>query len=225
MFSKTQIDRLGDRLREGAIQDADLKLLDAYRRSFVPAYEEVIAAIKECSPYPPTGRPAKSTTSIVEKLKRESIRLTQMQDIAGCRVVVQRIGTQNSVVKRLKGKLDAVVVDRRKQSSHGYRAVHVVARAQRQPIEIQVRTMLQHLWAEFSEKLSDVVDPAIKYGGGPKELRDILDRFSVSVAKLESLELQRGTPDQRRQLRNLKQQLRRLLKSAIKDVSDLGLGK
>ncbi len=148
-----------------------------------------------------------------------------MQDIAGCRVVVQRIGTQNSVVKRLKGKLDAVVVDRRKQSSHGYRAVHVVARAQRQPIEIQVRTMLQHLWAEFSEKLSDVVDPAIKYGGGPKELRDILDRFSVSVAKLESLELQRGTPDQRRQLRNLKQQLRRLLKSAIKDVSDLGLGK
>src|SRR5437667_6047131 len=102
VFSKNQVDRLGDRLRRGAIEDADLKLLDAYRRSFVPGYEKVIATIREVIAYHPTGRPAKSTTSIVEKLKRESIRLTQMQDIAGCRLVVRRIGTQNTVVRRLK---------------------------------------------------------------------------------------------------------------------------
>ena len=56
--------------------------------------------------------------------------------------------------------------DRRKTPSHGYRAVHVIANYDGKFVEIQVRTALQHLWAELSEKLSDVIDPAIKYGGG-----------------------------------------------------------
>ena len=38
-LSKTQIDRLGDRLRTGDISEADLRLLDSYRRSFTDAYE------------------------------------------------------------------------------------------------------------------------------------------------------------------------------------------
>ena len=38
-MSKTQIDRLGDRLRKGDISEADLRLLDTYRRSFSEAYE------------------------------------------------------------------------------------------------------------------------------------------------------------------------------------------
>jgi ppGpp synthetase/RelA/SpoT-type nucleotidyltranferase len=34
-------------------------------------------------------------------------------------------------------------------------------------VEIQVRILMQHWWAELSEKLSDTIDPEIKYGGGP----------------------------------------------------------
>jgi hypothetical protein len=41
-ISKTQIDRLGDRLRKGNITDEDLRLLDEYRRSFSGAYETVV---------------------------------------------------------------------------------------------------------------------------------------------------------------------------------------
>lgn len=41
-ISKTQIDRLGDRLRQGNITEADLRLLDEYRRTFTDAYEVVI---------------------------------------------------------------------------------------------------------------------------------------------------------------------------------------
>src|SRR5262249_50146389 len=152
--TKTQIDRLGNRLRQGNVSEADLRLLDSYRRSFAPVYEHVIATIREAVHYPPTGRPAKSTTSIVEKLLRESIRLTQMQDIAGCRLVVPHIGTQNRIVKLLVKELSAEVSDRRKHPSHGYRAVHLIAKADDKQIEVQVRTRLQHLWAEFSEKLS-----------------------------------------------------------------------
>jgi hypothetical protein len=39
--TKTQIDRLGDRLRKGNVAKADLRLLDLYRRSFAEAYEAV----------------------------------------------------------------------------------------------------------------------------------------------------------------------------------------
>jgi hypothetical protein len=46
-ISKTQLDRLGDRLRKGAISEADLRLLDLYRRSFSDAYESVVGTIRK----------------------------------------------------------------------------------------------------------------------------------------------------------------------------------
>ena len=90
-FSKTQIDRLGDRLRAGSLTESDLIILDEYRRSFGEAYESVVRTIRQSLGLEPTGRPAKSTGSISEKLRRESIRLSQIQDIAGCRIVVHDV--------------------------------------------------------------------------------------------------------------------------------------
>src|SRR5437667_4624063 len=119
MVSKTQIDRLGDRLRQGNINEADLRMLDEYRRSFSEAYDFVVIAIREELELEPTGRPAKSTTSISEKLNRESIRLTQVQDIAGCRLIATEIIDQERVINSLKRRFaDLTIVDRRKQPSH-----------------------------------------------------------------------------------------------------------
>lgn len=150
--SNSQIDRLGDRLRATPVADADLRELDAFRRSFSSAYEDVVRILRDSLNLQPSGRPAKSTTSIIEKLNRESVRLSQMQDVAGCRVVVEDVMAQDRVVGELTQALgEIVVVDRRKKPSHAYRAVHVVARMRGAPVEIQVRTSLQHLWAEVSE--------------------------------------------------------------------------
>jgi ppGpp synthetase/RelA/SpoT-type nucleotidyltranferase len=112
-----------------------------------------------------------------------------MQDIAGCRVVVDDIPKQSDAIEAL-GKIfeSMVIIDRRKKPSHGYRAVHVVVKLRGQPIEIQVRTALQHMWAELSEKLSDVVDPAIKYGGGRDPFRTILANTSSLVERVEAEE-------------------------------------
>jgi putative GTP pyrophosphokinase len=119
----------------------------------------------------PTGRPAKSTTSVVDKLRRESIRLSQMQDIAGCRLIVQNVIEQNRIVRKLRRRFQAAtVIDRRKKPSHGYRAVHVIVTVSGKAIEIQVRSRLQHLWAEVSERLSDSVGAGLKYGGGPTKV-------------------------------------------------------
>jgi len=187
-FSKTQIDRLGDRLKGGPHTESDLRLLDDYRRSFGEAYEAVVRTIRQRGEFP-TGRLAKSTFSIVEKLRRESIRLSQMQDIAGCRVVVADIAEQEQFVACLGTVFPgASVIDRRDKPSHGYRAIHIIAEISGKPVEIQVRTALQHMWAEVSEKSSDVLDPAIKYGGGSHEWRSLLTRASKLVAAYEQIE-------------------------------------
>ncbi len=47
---------------------------------------------------------------------------------------------------------------------------------------------MQHLWAEFSERLSDKVDPAIKYGGGHEQIRQALSQTSEMVTEFEALE-------------------------------------
>lgn len=189
--SKTQIDRLGDRLRAGNVTEDDLRLLDAYRRSFSDAYEFVVGAIRKELTLEPTGRPAKSTTSISDKLRRESIRLTQIQDIAGCRLIAPDIANQNSVTESLTNLFEhTTVTDRRQQPSHGYRAVHVIVNCRGKLIETQVRTELQHVWAELSEKFSDGTDPAIKYGGGNKDMQKLLMDISFTIAGQESHEIQ-----------------------------------
>ena len=190
-LSRTSIDRLGDRLRQGSVTDADLRVLDEYRRSFGEAYENVVQTIREGVHLEPTGRPAKSTASIVEKLNRESIRLVQIQDIAGCRVVVSDAVEQERVVVVLRTVFPGVsIVDRRARPSYGYRAVHAIVQGSGKAVEIQVRTSLQHLWAELSEKLSDVFDPAIKYGGGTDEVKHMLGVASEAVAGLEEVEIE-----------------------------------
>lgn len=229
--SKSEVDRLGDRLRAGAPSNDDLVLLDRFRRSYTEAYESVVGGIRGALQVEPTGRPAKSTRSIVEKLRRETIRLSQMQDIAGCRFIVSDIALQNDSVRTLMGVFaEAHVDDRREAPSHGYRAVHLVASARSKPIEIQIRTELQHTWAELSEKYSDAVDPTIKYGGGPPEVREILSQSSELVAMLEQMELEPGgtrgeaVEVMRRRIRRLMQaeinSLRRSARSGSDDLPD-----
>ncbi len=66
--------------------------------------------------------------------------------------------------------------------------MHVVASIEKRAVEIQIRTALQQLWAELSEKLSDLVDPAIKYGGGTEVIQKILTQASALVIQQEEME-------------------------------------
>jgi ppGpp synthetase/RelA/SpoT-type nucleotidyltranferase len=169
--------------------DSDLKSLDEYRRSFGEAYATVVQTIREQLHLEPTGRPAKSTTSIIDKLRRESIRLTQIQDVAGCRIIVADVAEQERVVMSLSAAFPtATVVDRRAKPSHGYRAVHIIVSVAAKLVEIQIRTFMQHVWAETSEKLADTIDPGLKYGEGPETYKVMLTHASRGVQAVEFLE-------------------------------------
>jgi GTP pyrophosphokinase len=188
--STNQIDQLGARLRDDDYAEDDLRMLDRLRRSYASAYEQTVKAIQEILRLAPTGRPAKSTNAICDKLNRSSMRLSQMQDVAGCRLIVEDRRQQDELVAQLTGLFPgSTVVDRRIKSSHGYRAVHVIVRIEEKAVEVQVRTEPQHAWAEYAEKLADTIDPALKYGGGPEGSRAILNALSNVAHFVEQIEL------------------------------------
>jgi ppGpp synthetase/RelA/SpoT-type nucleotidyltranferase len=69
---------------------------------------------------------------------------------------------------------------------HGYSAVHVIASPEGAPIEIQVRTALQHEWAELFEKLADLVGRGIRYGEPPRAWPKEMPIGGVAPVMLES---------------------------------------
>jgi ppGpp synthetase/RelA/SpoT-type nucleotidyltranferase len=55
------------------------------------------------------------------------------------------------------------LIDRRIDPRAGYRAVHLEVRRGGIPIEIQVRTALQHRWAELFERTADKLGRGLRY--------------------------------------------------------------
>jgi ppGpp synthetase/RelA/SpoT-type nucleotidyltranferase len=185
-FTRTAIDQLGKRLCQ-ELTESDIRLLDGYRKTFRTDYDDVVETLRaNLVEAGVSGRPEKSTSAIVSKLRRGSMRLSQMQDIAGCRLITPDIAQQDQIVSKIAQLFpQATVKDRRRKSSYGYRAVHVIVRRNLLPIEIQVRTFLQHVWAEISEKFSDMCGPEVKYGGGPENVRSLLHTMSDIVELVE----------------------------------------
>ncbi|MDI4635297.1 hypothetical protein J7U46_19700 [Pelomonas sp. V22] len=189
-LSKSQLDRLGERLRRAeGIEPADLMLLDEYRQSFALASESVVGRIRMSLGIEPTVRPAKSTQAIIDKLRREKSRLSRIQDIAGCRILVDSIVDQDRLLGSLRSMFPSVdLKDRRQTPSHGYRAVHLIVSDTDRWVEVQVRTELQHRWATLSEKLADVYGHEIKYGQGDQQLLEQLAGLSAMQAEIERAE-------------------------------------
>jgi putative GTP pyrophosphokinase len=189
LLSKNQIDKLGDQLREGRIDAEVLRKLEAVRAEYAGAYLRVEHILTEVLGYKVTGRPSKSTVAVIEKLKRESARLSQIQDIAGCRIVAENVRVQDDICHAATVMLgDVSTIDRRLKPTNGYRAVHLIARYDGRPVEIQVRTQLQHAWAEISEKISDAYGQGIKYGQGESWAVEFLDELSSLTARMEAVD-------------------------------------
>ncbi len=205
-MNTTQIDKLGELLKSGVLGSAELLQLELFRSTFAEAYQHVFRCLVALK-FEPTGRPYKSTGSIVAKLSRQPIRLSQMQDVAGVRVIVGDTLAQDRSVESLRGFFDQPIVKDRRSGHHGgYRSVHLIVSCRAKPIELQIRTELQHIWAELSERLADELGAEIKYGGGPAPVQDFLGRLSRAVASLEGEEAPRSfilkelPPPQRRRL-------------------------
>lgn len=167
--TKSQIVKLGRRLCTGQLREGDealwAELLDCYQS----ALEGALARLRECDLHA-VGR-VKTRSTVIDKLQRDHrISLATMQDLAGARMLID--GTridQDRIGERVREIFEpgVLIKDRRLNPSYGYRALHLIVTQDELPIEIQIRTPLQHLWAEITERLADVWGRQIRYGGLP----------------------------------------------------------
>jgi ppGpp synthetase/RelA/SpoT-type nucleotidyltranferase len=145
------------------------RLLGAYGPVLAAAVELVAAKVGVV----PSSR-VKTTGTLIEKLRRNGGHtLSSIHDLGGMRLVVPggRVEQDRIVdgVRELFSEAARMpkVIDRRANPVEGYRAVHVIIYPDGYPIEVQVRTQWQHLWAEWFERLADQYGRGIRYGDPP----------------------------------------------------------
>lgn len=222
-LTRSQIDRLGKRLKAGTSTDEDLDLLAHYQRLLQPLMLETVAYVMLATFEAGAGGLEivgrdKQVRSIVAKLQRQSTRLSSMQDLVGARLVVSRARDQEEFLQHLSPDMDFTVIDRRANPNHGYRAVHLIRSHELGSCEVQVRTSLQHQWAELSEH-SERKWPGIKYGGGLDTWRKHLLNISRSIGATEEIELRYPNMEQE-QVAELREGLFDLISEARTIVSE-----
>jgi len=190
-MTRSQIDRLGERLRTGPITDELLAQLQEFRGRYAGPMLAVQSMLANRLGLEATAR-LKTVNTTVEKLRRAKTRLSRMQDIGGVRLVGDwTLHGQDAIVTQIVELFpNSHVYDRRADPSYGYRAVHVVVVLEDCAIEIQVRTLEQDGWAQSMEKLADIVGRDIRYGTEPDELKPLVKQMvnvSAAIAKHEVL--------------------------------------
>lgn len=156
-MSKSKLDRLGERM--AAAEQMAAEDLDLFRQVAGVCQEAagyVRSQLAELG-YAATPR-VKTTGTLVDKLRRQRTRLSQVQDLAGARFVVADRQAQDAAVNAVCAKFEALgntckADDLRHDPSFGYRAVHVIVHLGQVRVEVQVRTELQDMWAQIVEDL------------------------------------------------------------------------
>ena len=149
-----EINRLSDRLRTA--EDDGQRRISSGFRSFAGSMRRRFTRLRRVlsQPFPTSRSPTsrfKTVQTLVGKLRREEhMNLSQVQDIAGIRIVREMTIASKQNRDTFASLFDASkTIDRRAKPSFGYRAVHVVAKVDGLLVEIQVRTALQDRWAQI----------------------------------------------------------------------------
>jgi ppGpp synthetase/RelA/SpoT-type nucleotidyltranferase len=125
----------------------------------------------------------KRLSSIVAKMRRfQGLRLSQMQDIGGCRAVLSSVAEVRNAVKSFKtssirhelAREDDYIAN---PKDSGYRGVHLIYKyvSDRSEtynglkIEVQIRSQLQHAWATAVETVGTFIQQALKSSQGEDE--------------------------------------------------------
>ncbi|MDU7427969.1 MAG: RelA/SpoT domain-containing protein [Actinomyces urogenitalis] len=214
--SPSRVNKAGTRLRhwlEGQEQDpstlqADIDVIDAFRASHQRPMNAASMGLRSivrtvgCRS-PEVSQRLKRWESLTSKLlTQRTLALSRMQDLAGCRAVLDDMDEIYRVWKRLETNRPVLYVSdyiaRPKPS--GYRGVHVVVEYGSpdgnyppRPVEIQLRTRVMHQWAisieDMNARLSEQFrthEFDLKRGIGPAEVLDVFSVTSEVMAAAES---------------------------------------
>jgi hypothetical protein len=159
----------------------------------------------------------KRLSSITAKLMRfPNMKLTQMQDIGGCRAVLTTANAVESLrhyyekesgIKHERASVDDYIAE---PKDSGYRGVHLVYRYFSDKrakavynglkIEMQLRSVFQHAWATAVETVGTFMQQALKSSIGQAEWLRFFALMGSAIALREKQPLVPGTPAARKEL-------------------------
>jgi putative GTP pyrophosphokinase len=163
----------------------------------------------------------KRVSSIISKLKRKynnnapTMKLTQMQDIAGCRVVLSNLSQVKDLYSKyyLKGNLKHTLVNEKNYIQNpkldGYRSIHLIYKFVSDKgkkeyndllVEIQIRSKIQHIWATAVETVDFFTRQAIKSNQGDKDWSYFFKLVSSAFAMIEKSTLIPGVTQNEKEL-------------------------
>lgn len=206
-LTASQVKKAGRTLRRAFRESADTVDWDAY----VQAYEVMLAfraahakplakatmglrsMVKTEKCEVEVSQRLKRVPTILDKLVREpTLPLSSMQDIGGCRAVLNSIDEVRRVEARLKKNRPPVsysdYITNPRQS--GYRGVHVVVDYDGRQVEVQLRSRVMHEWAITVERLSGRIGQNLKQDG-----RHAVQQLLRTISTAMAIEEQGGAVD------------------------------
>lgn len=137
----------------------------------------------------------KRKPQIVRKLRRLSVRLTQLQDIGGCRIIVENNENVDQLISFIRDNVTKIcgfslrrVTDYREKGRDqtGYRSAHLLLERDGRSLELQIRSRIQHYWAESIERTSVIYGRHLKEQEGDPAVIDYFRQLSDVFYEIES---------------------------------------
>lgn len=211
MPSKSQIKKAGSTIRKYYRDEVDIdaamdavSIIEAWRAAhyipLVSANNGLRSRAKTAHVEAEVTQRLKRRHTILDKVHREpTLDLSRMQDIGGCRAVVDTIDDLRRLESRVRSGRIPVVGDAdyiAKPRRSGYRGVHVIVEYQDRQIEIQLRTRVMHAWALAAENYSQLLDLNLKRDGDHP-----VQKFLQTASQMMALtETKQEIPDELRAL-------------------------
>ena len=192
-ISGNALKKLGKKFRDNYYDEADIKLLENYRNThdelLVNKSLELDQSLRNQSiSYLISGR-SKRINSIIRKLQRpqnHGMDLSRVSDLVGIRIIVEDLPALDKILQIITNTICAETIYDyvKKPARSGYRSIHIIVKDGVKLVEIQLRTLYQHLWSTESESFGEKV----KEGSSNGPAREYLDSLAQACHKLDNNE-------------------------------------
>ncbi|MEA1981452.1 MAG: (p)ppGpp synthetase [candidate division Zixibacteria bacterium] len=166
----------------------------------------------------------KTWDSIIDKIDRVPIslkRITDMQDLCGMRIVLLFVRDADTVINRINEQLKITKLydtgERLENNQFGYTSTHIIAEIPDEwlkvpslsdfknlKVEIQVRTISQHLWSEASNLLQYKKEQSV-----PNEVLRSVSRVSALLETVD-LEFERVLDEREEYISEVKKSIKKI---------------
>lgn len=204
ILTKGQVNKAGEILRHNKFNDDALNTVGAWRALHIYPLQLAFNLLKKYTDKVGNkaiyGQRLKRLPSIIYKLNRfPEIKLSRIQDIGGCRVILtdyDKLRTLSHMLRKSKNILENYKDYITYPKNDGYRSVHLIYCCNsKKPeydglkIEFQLRTKLQHAWATAVEIVDTFSGQKLKLGEGDPNWKRFFYLVADEFAKVEGLPL------------------------------------